>query len=417
MTTAVDVITWVIYIITIYFAFFWLITFLEMKNEKKKKNLTSFPLVSVVIPAFNEQETIEETLRSITELDYPKNRIEIIVINDGSRDATEKIVRAFIKKHRNRKIQLISQKNSGKWVCMNKGLAIAKGKFFACLDADSFVASDALKKMLLKFDRKTAVVLPMMKVKNPKNTLQKIQWYEYIVNMFYKKIAAYLNCVHVAPGPFSLYRTSVLREVGGFRYGYATEDLEIAMRLQKEDYKIVQTMDAEVYTVAPDSMKELYKQRVRWNKGSLMNAISYREMLFNRQYGDFAMIQMPLVIAAGFISAILISLFLYYSIAKPAYNLIKRLILVRFDIVTLIENLQISMNILDTDFAKLMLAVFTLLITALIFLSAHRESREKIVKYGVFPLLIYLFLYYIVLGLIWIGILKDLAVNRARFKW
>jgi cellulose synthase/poly-beta-1,6-N-acetylglucosamine synthase-like glycosyltransferase len=417
MTTAVDVITWVIYIITIYFAFFWLITFLEMKNEKKKKNLTSFPIVSVVIPAFNEQETIEETLRSITELDYPKNRIEIIVINDGSRDATEKIVRAFIKKHRNRKIQLISQKNSGKWVCMNKGLAIAKGKFFACLDADSFVASDALKKMLLKFDRKTAVVLPMMKVKNPKNTLQKIQWYEYIVNMFYKKIAAYLNCVHVAPGPFSLYRTSVLREVGGFRYGYATEDLEIAMRLQKEDYKIVQTMDAEVYTVAPDSMKELYKQRVRWNKGSLMNAISYREMLFNRQYGDFAMIQMPLVIAAGFISAILISLFLYYSIAKPAYNLIKRLILVRFDIVTLIENLQISMNILDTDFAKLMLAVFTLLITALIFLSAHRESREKIVKYGVFPLLIYLFLYYIVLGLIWIGILKDLAVNRARFKW
>ncbi|MCX6711202.1 MAG: glycosyltransferase family 2 protein [Candidatus Woesearchaeota archaeon] len=415
--SAVDVITWIIFIITIYFAFFWLITFLGMGQEKKRKALKKFPLVSVVIPAFNEEETITGTMKSVVKLDYPKNKIQIIVVNDGSTDSTEKKVKDFIKKHPGRKIMLISQKNSGKWVCMNAGLSIAKGEFFACLDADSFVERETLKRMLPHFVGRTAIVLPIMKVKNPKNMLQKVQWYEYIVNMFYKKIAAYINCVHVAPGPFSLYRTSVLRKVGGFRYGYATEDLEIAMRLQKHNYRIVQTMDAEVYTIAPDNMRELYKQRVRWNKGALLNAISYKEMLFNRAYGDFAMIQMPLVIAAGFISAVLIVIFLYYGLLKPLYNLAKKVVLVHFDIMTLIRNIQLNANILDADFYRLVIAVFTLVITITIFVAAHRHSKEKIVKYGFFPLLVYLFVYYIALGLIWLVILKDLAIKKSRMRW
>jgi len=93
---------------------------------------------------------------------------------------------------------------------MNAGINVAKGEFFAGLDADSFVREDALKKLLPYFtEEDIAAVLPLIKIRNPRNVLQRLQWYEFIVNMFYKKIASLINCIHVTPGPFSVYRTEL----------------------------------------------------------------------------------------------------------------------------------------------------------------------------------------------------------------
>jgi len=144
------------------------------------------------------------------------------------------------------------------------------------LDADSYVSKDALHKILPEFTNDNiAAVLPLLKVRNPKNFLQKMQWLEYIVNMFYKELMSKLDCVHVSPGPFSVYKKSILMKIGGFDENNLTEDLEITLRLQKYNYRIVQLLNTDVHTIAPETFKELYKQRNRWFKGAVLNAVAY----------------------------------------------------------------------------------------------------------------------------------------------
>ena len=226
----VNLILPVVYIITLFYTIFWLITFLDNKEEKKKV-IKKFPFVSVIVPAYNEEKVILETIDSVIGLDYPRDKLDIIIVNDGSTDSTKEVIEKFIDEHNDYDIKLISQDNKGKWVALNNALKIAKGEFFTCLDADSSVEKAALKKMLPYFtDNNVAAVLPLIKIKNPKGILQKIQCYEYIVNFFYKKIMSSLNCIHVTPGPFGLYRKDVIDKLGGFRQGHNTEEMEISWK-------------------------------------------------------------------------------------------------------------------------------------------------------------------------------------------
>ena len=255
---------------------------------------------SILIPAYNEDKTIKRTIQSVINLDYPKDRLEIIIVNDGSTDNTAEIVKKIINEKCGSYIKLINQKNGGKGVALNNAIKKAKGEFFVCLDADSFIKEDALKKMLPEFENPdVAIVLPLMKVKNPQTIVEKIQWYEYLINFFYKKLMAKLDCVHVSPGPFSVYRKKILEKIGSFDENNLTEDLEITLRTQKYHYKIVQLLSTEVYTYAPKTLKAFYKQRRRWYKGTVLNLVKHRSMMFNPKYGDFGMMQLPGVLLSG----------------------------------------------------------------------------------------------------------------------
>ncbi len=406
----------IVYFLTLFYTIFLLVAFLEDKPQKQKK-IVDFPNVSVVIPAYNESHSIKETMQSVIDLDYPKDKIELIVVNDGSKDDTKKIVENFICKNKERKIILLNQKNKGKYNALNFGLKIAKGEYFACLDADSIVEKSALKKMLPYFtSSKIAVVLPLMKIRNPKNIWQKIQHYEYVINMFYKKIMSNLNCVHVAPGPFSLYKTSIVIKEGGFRKGHNTEDLEITLRLQKKNYKIVQLMNVEVFTLSPESFRTLYVQRNRWNMGSVLNAWDYRKMIFNKKYGDFGLFQMPFVFFAGFFSLIIISFTIMLNILKPLFEKIHQLSLVNYDVMTYIRNYHFEFNLLDFNYYKVVIFITVLTISLMVFIVSHKYCREKIVKHGILTLFTFMFFYYLLLGIIWLGIFKDLLLRR-RVKW
>ena len=412
----VDLILPVVYIITLFYTIFWLITFLDNKEEKKKV-IKKFPLVSVVVPAYNEEEVVLEALDSVIGLDYPKNKLDIIVVNDGSTDSTKKIVENFIDEHNDYDIKLINQNNKGKWVALNNALKIAKGEFFICLDADSSVEKAALKKMLPYFtDDKIAAVLPLIKIKNPKGILQKIQCYEYIVNFFYKKIMSSLNCIHVTPGPFGVYRKDVLDKLGGFRQGHNTEDMEIAFRLQKHQYKIIQLLDVDVYTYAPENLKNFYFQRNRWNKGSILNVWDYKKMMFKRKYGDFGMLQMPMVLCAGFIAMTIIVLVLFYNILRPLFKGIYHLSLVDFDIFSFIANLNFNLNLLDFNYYKMIIIVAMITISLTVFTLAHKHTKQRLTSQGVTPLLVFILFYYLLLGAIWLGIAKDLIFKKVK-KW
>ncbi len=418
MNTIATILLWFTYFISLYFAVFWLVIFLTKKKEIVKKELKEFPFVTIVVPSYNEEERVGPTVEAALELDYPKDKFEIIVVDDGSKDDTSGVVKALQKKYKNSgfNLLLLQQENKGKGAAMNHALKSARGKYFICLDADSFVEKKALKIILPYFtDEDVAAVLPALKVKDPKNTLQKLQWYEYIINMFYKELMSKLDCVHVTPGPFSVYSKRLLEKVGGFDEDNITEDLEIAFRFQANNYKIIQLLETNVLTLCPNNIKDLYKQRNRWFKGATLNAIAYRKMLFNRKYGDFGVIQVPTVILSGVIAVIMISSILYYTL-KPQVVYVYNLAFVNFDIWTLLKAITFDFKWVDLDFITLFVALVMITISIYIMKKSEVSSNERLMKYGTFSVLSYLLFYFLLLGFFWIGVLFDIATGRKQ-KW
>jgi len=409
---------WVTYFFSLFFAVFWLMTFMTEGLGTKRKRLKNFSRVSVVIPAFNEEMSIKESIRSVLQLDYPKDKLEVIAVNDGSTDSTAKKIKETIKENPDRDIKLINKKNGGKGSALNAGLKIAKGDYFVCLDADSFVQRNALKKLLPHFHKEeVAAVLPALKVsKKQNNLLQKMQHYEYIVNMFYKELMSKLDCIRVTPGPFSVYKTSILKKVGGFDENRnLTEDLEMALRLQSHHYKIIQILRTHVTTIAPATLREVYKQRNRWYKGSVLNTLKYKKMLMNRKYGDFGIMEMPTTLISGAIALILLFSLFYYTL-RPLITNIYHLSLVNFDIMAYIRNWFLKFHILDLNYSLILVGVVMFIVSMYVLKKSHIINKEKVFGFGLVPLVFYLLMYFVILGMVWAGIALDFFLGRVQ-KW
>ncbi|MBL7054976.1 glycosyltransferase family 2 protein [Candidatus Woesearchaeota archaeon] len=263
---------------------------------KKKANLfeeipliedDKLPNVSFVISIYNEEKKIDKTIESLLAIDYPKNLFEIILVNDGSNDKTKEVVGRYTS---NKNIIFIdNKKNKGKAVCLNQGISQAKGEFIACMDADSVVPKDILQKTLPFFkNKKTGAVTIPVEVKNPKNFLEKIIEIEYIIGLsLFLKVLSFFDSIHVTPGPFSIYRISLIKKLGGFDEKSMVEDLEIAYRIQKLGYKIDCCISTYVKTIIPNNLKSLYTQRKRWYSGSLLTLYKHRSIIFNKEVGFF----------------------------------------------------------------------------------------------------------------------------------
>ncbi|MBI2144060.1 glycosyltransferase family 2 protein [Candidatus Woesearchaeota archaeon] len=418
MFTLLELVIIVLSLITLYYTVFWLLAFIDYSparpGEVKKQ-----PRVSVIVPAFNEESSLEKTARSVLALDYPKGLLELIIVDDGSRDRTlavaEKIRKSALKE--GRRVIVLSQENQGKWKAMNSGISASFGEFVACLDADSTVKPDALVKMLPYFaGEDIAVVLPMLHVDSPGNLLQKVQWHEYVINMFYRKVAGFLNCIHVAPGPFSLYRKSILLRIGGFREGHKTEDLEICLRLQSLGYRILQITEAEVYTETPSKLREFYRQRLRWNLGSTLNIIDYKGMLFNTKYGDFGVFQLPIIFLATFFAAIILLVTFFLSVVKPFYEKFTYLRLVDFDIMTMVRNFHFSFSVLDIDYFSVFVGLCFSAISVSVLVMAHRSIKRKVTAHGLPATAVFLFLYYLLLGYVRLVVIKELLLKKKN-RW
>lgn len=412
----------IVYFLSFFFVVFWLLTFFTEPTLLKAKRLRRFPLVTVAVPAYNEEKHIQKTLSSLLRLDYPREKLEIITVNDGSTDQTRQKVEQFIQNHPQSSLQLLNQKNRGKGAALNAAISRSQGDFFVCLDADSFVQPNALKKILPHFeeDPDVAAVLPCLKVKPGKKFIHKLQSYEYIVNMFYKELMAKLDCIRVTPGPFAVYRASVLKEIGGFDENNLTEDLEMALRLQKHNYKLVQTLETNVLTTPPPNLRSLLKQRNRWYKGSILNTLRYKDMLFQKKFGDFGMFQMPVTLFSGAMTIIIVLSFFYFTLFKPLANKLHQFNLINFDLSSIFANLKnmlFHFHLLDLDFILISLGIIMGLASIYVLKKSHFSTKEKLFKYGPFPLLGYMFIYFFILGIVWLKIGFDLLFRKKSPQW
>ncbi len=243
---------------------------------RKKK----WPGVSVIIPAYNEAEIVEKSLAAISASDYPL--FEIIVVNDGSSDNSVEVLEACRKKYPKLRV-LNNKKNVGKAMAQNEGIKIASYDYVVILDADTIFPRKSLKRIILPLlDNKVSGVTCNMKVGNSQQLLPKWQNIEYVTGLnIDRRTQSLLNCISVLSGAASAYRKSAIEEVGYFSSDTLTEDTDLTLTLISSGHKLVFEDKAVVYTEAPATVGELYRQRLRWLYGNLQCVKKHRGVLFN----------------------------------------------------------------------------------------------------------------------------------------
>ncbi len=296
-----ELLTYPFIFIAVFFEVFLLVTFLsEPARERRARALSKeTPKVAIIVPCWNEQNTIQGTVESLLALDYPADKLKIVLVNDGSTDNTP----AVMDQYKNTpQITVIHKENGGKHTAMNLGIEKAEDALYVgCLDADSFVAPDALREIIAYFENpKVAAVTAAMSVWDPKTLLERMQNADYIHGITLRHVISSLNGLYVTPGPFSFYRRDIILKVGGFQKGHNTEDLEMALRLQNEGYILENAPRARVYTKTPTSVRSLVKQRTRWTTGFLRNVIyDYRHMIGNSKFGTLGLFMLPIGLLAN----------------------------------------------------------------------------------------------------------------------
>jgi cellulose synthase/poly-beta-1,6-N-acetylglucosamine synthase-like glycosyltransferase len=312
-------VTYVLLFISLYFEVFLLVSFLERRLGKSTVQMLSltFPSVAIVVPCYNEEKSIVGTLTSLLALDYPKEKLEILVVDDGSSDKTLELARSLATDTR---IRVFSKENGGKHTAMNYALAHTDAEFIGCLDADSTVEPHALKHITAVFENaRVAAVTPGIHAKETNNLLQHMQKVEYRLSIFNRFMLAELGSAFITPGPFSIFRTSVIRELGGWKHGHSTEDMEMALRMQMAGHLIANCPAATVYTSTPPTFRKLFKQRVRWTYGFLRNAADYRHMVGSRRYGNLGLFILPTALIS-IVTAIYFFVRIMMEFAQQSFN-------------------------------------------------------------------------------------------------
>jgi cellulose synthase/poly-beta-1,6-N-acetylglucosamine synthase-like glycosyltransferase len=300
--------------LSLFFEVFLLISFFERKPQKKTNTLPRhFPSVTIVVPSYNEEKTLQKTVESLLSLSYPKDKLEILIVDDGSKDATREIGQRLASEHPC--VRYFYKENGGKYTALNFGIEHSQSDLVGCLDADSFVAQDALIEVVKVFEEKgVSAVVPAMHVYKPRNLLELMQSVEYTFGIFIKKMFDNLAAISVLPGPFSIYRREVFARIGPFRHAHNTEDMEIAFRMHKFGLKIRNAHTAFVYTTVPNTIRALLKQRTRWSQGFLQNSRDYKYMYGNPRYGHFGLLALPFSLAMFFGALYMASYLLWNSV-------------------------------------------------------------------------------------------------------
>lgn len=265
------------------------IAFLEFRRLPTLDTSASpnLPFVSILVPAFNEEETIEAALNSLISLRYPK--YEVIVIDDGSTDATYQRAKRFEAVHGNAEVRVVTKPNGGKWSALNHGFDIAVGSLLLCVDADTRLDSETLAISVARMlsDRRIGGIAGQVTIRNRKNFITRMQAIEYVLGNGGMRMAMSAGgLVTVVPGAIGLYRRSVLHEVaklnetisapvkspgrvsGPWSGDTFAEDFQLSLSVLALGYRVVYEPRAIAFTKGPERIDTLLSQRYRWMRGT-----------------------------------------------------------------------------------------------------------------------------------------------------
>ncbi|QZP38473.1 glycosyltransferase family 2 protein [Halobaculum magnesiiphilum] len=250
------------------------------------------PTVSVLVPAYNEAGYIARTVRSVLAADFDPARLEVVVVDDGSTDATRSQA-ASIDDDR---VRVVTRANGGKHAALNYGLLFASNDVIVTVDADTTLESDALRRIVapLVDDPDAAAVAGTIRVSNRDGLLGGAQALEYLVGIQLKRrLFDAIGAVTIVPGCFGAFRRSALESVGGYDPDTMTEDFDVTMQLLRAGHRI-RGSNGIAWTEAPGTWRDLSKQRLRWYRGNLLTLVKHRGVLGEPESGLVHRLVFPL---------------------------------------------------------------------------------------------------------------------------
>lgn len=289
--------------LTLFFVYYWFIALLAVYHRQRHRIPgvpdEALPDVTVLVPAYNEAGYIATTLRAVLEADYPRGKLEVVVVDDGSTDDTYEEAVAF----ESGSVKVVQKDNGGKYSALNYGLLFATGEVVVTIDADSIVHPDALREIVapIRTDETIGSVASDVKVRNPGKLVTACQRLEYVVGMnVYRRMLDIFGAVTIVPGCLGAYRREVIEDVYAYDPDTLTEDFDVTVKVLKTGHKVA-VSDAIVYTEVPDTWRDLYRQRIRWYRGNFMTVFKHWDLLGDHSAGFVHRLAFPLRVIELFV--------------------------------------------------------------------------------------------------------------------
>ena len=265
----------------------------RLKSLGNKIECKTYPSISIIIPAHNEEDCIEGSILSYLESRYPDEKKEIIVVDDASTDKTYQKALPYAKKGLI-KLYRKTGKSGFKSSPLNYGIAMAKNDIIISLDADTRLDVTSLYEITRPFgDDRVMAVAGNVKVKNTKSLLERFQEYEYTFSMqLGKRIQALLGTILIVPGCFGAYKKEYIKTVGSYDRSSITEDFDLSLKVKKRQ-RIEYAPNALAWTIAPNTWGSWIRQRIRWSRGEIDTFIKHKNIFFNPYFGLAGVIAAP----------------------------------------------------------------------------------------------------------------------------
>ncbi|MFI7743549.1 bifunctional polysaccharide deacetylase/glycosyltransferase family 2 protein [Kocuria rhizosphaericola] len=328
LTVAPDVVmTWLFWFgigtLTLMSAFYVVLALIGHRRQARRDwpelPEDQMPLVSVVLPVFNEEPVIARTLAALRASDYPN--LEVVAVDDGSTDNTLAIMRRFARTWP--ALTVITQPNGGKSIASNHGIMAARGEILVTLDGDTLFEPQTVRMFARHFiappgRRRVGAVAGHVKVGNRRGLLTMWQSLEYISGICVTRMAeGVAGAISIVPGACAAWRREALHAAGGYSHDTLAEDADLTMTLQRLGWAVVQENRAVAWTEAPMTVRGLAKQRLRWTYGNLQALWKHAGMLFRPRYGVLGMIALPYTLLATLVPLV----FLPLTVLMAALNL------------------------------------------------------------------------------------------------
>jgi cellulose synthase/poly-beta-1,6-N-acetylglucosamine synthase-like glycosyltransferase len=344
----VEIVQWVflIYFVAINFGYFSLnlLAIYSLRKSVAGRALSNLPqtysgiepAISILVPAYNEEATITTSVRSLLQVDYPE--FEVVVVNDGSRDGTlaalirdfdlkpfpevfwaqlnTQPVRAMYRSSKYLNLRVVDKENGGKADALNVGISTAKFPLFCAIDADSILQRDSLRRVIEPFLEDPYAIASggtvriangcevrggfLTKINLPNHPLAMLQIVEYLRAFLFGRLGwAAINAVLIISGAFGVFKKDAVIKAGGYTSGSLGEDMELVVRMhrlfreKKQRYSIHFIADPICWTEAPESLKVLKSQRVRWQRGLAESLYAHRSLCFSKHGGTPGWVAFP----------------------------------------------------------------------------------------------------------------------------
>ncbi|MBC3920998.1 glycosyltransferase [Undibacterium sp. CY18W] len=272
------------YAVLILYSFMEHLEYLMKRRQEPESTLhdeASLPMISLVVPAYNEGPVIQQALRSLLLLDYPN--YEILVIDDGSSDDTYEKALAVAREDHQVSIRVITKKNGGKADALNSGMTAARGEYILNMDGDTKLSRNTLRACIRHFDDpRVGAVAGNVKVLNRENLWTKVQALEYVEGLaMARKAQSFMRAVNIIPGPLGMFRKTVLQQAGGYDHDTFAEDCDLTLKLLMRGWHIAYEPTAIAWVETPSGLLDLLKQRYRWTRGILQATRKHSSALWS----------------------------------------------------------------------------------------------------------------------------------------